>query len=206
MGAWIAATSRSLDIKATVKLQAEIPFVAMPDGQRLLYLWPLLLERRSEYTARRTLWVFQEIASDRRPFLTTIRSAAIDLPENWSPDLHPQPAASHAWLLEHLSGLPAAPTVPSELRLAEKLQPTRGGKLVGQEIGSNRLVSVIAIGGYGTIYAAEASDGLRVAVKVIESRPSAAQVARFSQEIQKLAPGGRTSRDYPLFRAWRRGS
>jgi serine/threonine protein kinase len=44
----------------------------------------------------------------------------------------------------------------------------------------------VAVGGFGTIYAAEALDGERVAVKVIESRPTAVQLARFSQEIAKL--------------------
>ena len=193
MGAWVGTTSRALDLKTSAELREELPFVARPDGRRLLYLWPLLLQRRSEYTGRRTLFVFQEIPDHRRPFLTSVRSAAIDVPETWSPDLHPEPAASHAWLLARLRELPPAPAVPAELRLAEKLLPARGGRLVGQEVGSNRLLSVVAVGGFGTIYAAEALDGERVAVKVIESRQTAVQLARFSQEIAKL----RQAADHP---------
>jgi serine/threonine protein kinase len=193
MGAWVGATSRALDLKTSAQLREELPFVAAPDGRRLLHLWPLLLQRRSEYTGRRTLFVFQEIPDHRRPFLTTVRSAAIDLPETWSADLHPEPAAGHAWLLARLRQLPPAPAVPAELGLADKLLPARGGRLVGQEVGSNRLLSVVAVGGFGTIYAAEALDGERVAVKVIESRPTAVQMARFSQEIAKL----RLAADYP---------
>jgi serine/threonine protein kinase len=193
MGAWVGATSRALDLKTPAELREGLPFVAAPDGRRLLYLWPLLLQRHSEYTGRRTLFVFQEIPDRRRPFLTTVRAAAIDVPETWSADLSPEPAASHAWLLARLRELPPAPAVPAELRLAERLLPARGGRLVGQEVGSNRLLSVVAVGGFGTIYAAEALDGERVAVKVIESRPTAGQLARFSQEIARL----RQAADHP---------
>jgi serine/threonine protein kinase len=193
MGAWVGTTSRALDLKTAAELREELPFVAVPDGRRLLYLWPLLLQRRSEYTGRRTLFVFEQIPDHRRPFLTSVRSAAIDVPETWLADLHPEPAASHTWLLARLRALPPAPTVPAELRLAEKLLPARGGRLVGQEVGSNRLLSVVAVGGFGTIYAAEALDGERVAVKVIESRPTTVQMARFNQEIAKL----RQAADHP---------
>jgi serine/threonine protein kinase len=193
MGAWVGNTSRALDLKTVAELRAEVPFVAAPDGRRLLYLWPLLLQRRSEYTGRRTLFAFEEIPDPRRPFLTRVRAAAIDVPEPWEADLHVEPAAGHHWLLARLRDLPPAPAVPAELGLAEKLLPGRAGRLVGQEIGSNRLLSVVAVGGFGTIYAAEALDGERVAVKVIESRPSAIQMARFSQEIAKL----RQAADHP---------
>jgi serine/threonine protein kinase len=193
MGTWVGGTSRALDLKTPIELREELPFVAAPDGRRLLYLWPMLLQRRSEYTGRRTLFVFQEIADHRRPFLASVRAAAVDVPETWSPELHPQPAASHAWLLGRLRALPPAPEVPAELRLAERLLPARGGRLVGQEVGSNRLLSVVAVGGFGTVYAAEALDGERVAVKVIESRPTPVQLARFGQEIARL----RQAADHP---------
>jgi serine/threonine protein kinase len=172
-------------LKTTAELRPETPFVATPSGERLLYLWPLLLARRSEYTGRHTLWVFQEIPDGHRPFLSRVRLAAIDVPEDWSAELHTQPAASHAWLLARLRDLPPAPLVPRELALAERLFPARGGKLVGRQLGSNRLLSVVAVGGYGTIYAAETIDGQRLAVKVIETRASGVERARFSQEIEK---------------------
>jgi hypothetical protein len=186
MGASIGATSRALDVLTFVELQEETPFVVTPEGCRLLYLWPLLLERRSHYTGQRTLWVFEEIPDKKWPFLTKIRSAAVDVREDFCSELHPEPRANHAWLLERLRAMPPAPEVPADLRLAEKLLPTRGGKLIGRELGPNRLLSVIAIGGFGTIYGAETNDGKRVAVKVIESRPSGAQRLRFEQEIDKL--------------------
>ncbi len=196
MGAWVGGTSRALDLKTTVALREELPFVAAPDGRRLLYLWPLLLQRRSEYTGRRTLFPCS------RKFRTTAgRSSPPSAPrpstfrgQPWSAELHPEPAASHVWLLTRLRELPPAPAVPAELRLAEKLLPARGGRLVGQEIGSNRLLSVAAMGGFGVIYAAEALDGERVAVKVVESRATPAQPgSRFSQEIAKL----RQAADHP---------
>jgi serine/threonine protein kinase len=186
MGAAVRSTGRAVDLKADVELRHELPFVVAPDGSRLLYLWPLLLQRRSEYTGRRTLWAFQEIPEDKGRFLTRARWAAVDGREDFSDKLHDRPAADHAWLLERLRQLPPAPDVPPELRLAERLWPTRGGKLVGQEVGSNHLVAVLAVGGFGTIYAAEAADGKRVAVKVIETRLSDAQLTRFRQEFDKL--------------------
>src|SRR5262249_46802714 len=64
--------------------------------------------------------------------------------------------------------------------------PPRGGKRVGREVGSTRLLAALAVGGCGTIYAAEAADGTRVAVKVIETRLSDAQLTRFRQEFDKL--------------------
>jgi serine/threonine-protein kinase len=60
----------------------------------------------------------------------------------------------------------------------------------------------VAIGGSGPNYAAEATHGVRVAVKVIECRPSAAQVVRFSQEIEKL----RLAADHPgIIRCYEHG-
>ena len=90
-----------------MKLQEELPFVVTPDGRKLLYLWPLLLQRRSECAGRRTLWVFEGIPDDRRPFLTTIRTAAIEVPEGWSPNLH-DPSGNHNWLLKHVPGRSSA--------------------------------------------------------------------------------------------------
>jgi hypothetical protein len=186
MGAGVRSTGRAADVKVGIELREELPFVAAPEGGRLLYLWPLLLQRRSEYTGRRTLWAFQEIPEDKGRFLARARWAAIDAREDYSDKLHDRPAADHAWLLERLRDLPPAPHVPTQLRLAERLCPTRGGKLVGLEVGSNRLLAALAIGGFGTIYAAEAGDGKRVAVKVIETRLSDAQLTRFRQEFDKL--------------------
>jgi hypothetical protein len=186
MGAWVRSTNRAVDLKTEVSLQPDLPFVVTSDGERLLYLWPLLLQRRSQYTGRRTLWVFQEIPEDRGRFLTRARWAAIDGREDHSDKLRPEPATSHAWLLARLRELPPAVAVPADLGLAGRLLPARGGKLVGQSVGSNRLLAVVAIGGFATIYDAEASDGARVAVKVIESRLTDVQLKRFRQEFDKL--------------------
>jgi serine/threonine protein kinase len=186
MGAWVRETSRAMDVKTDLELRPDLPFVVTPDGGRLLYLWPLLLQRRSAYTGRRTLWAFEEIPEDKGRFLTRVRWSAIDGREDHSDKLHPEPAANHTWLFQRLGELPPALEIPPGLGLAEKLFPTRGGKLVGQEVGSNLLLAAVAVGGSGTIYAAEATDGERVAVKVIESRLADPQLARFRQEFDKL--------------------
>jgi serine/threonine protein kinase len=185
MGAGVRSTGRAADVKTNIELREELPFIVTPDGGRLLYLWPLLLQRRSEYTGRRTLWAFQEIPEDKGRFLTRARWAAVDGREDFSDKLHDRPAADHVWLLERLRELPPAPHLPTELHLAERLCPVRGGKLVGQEVGSNRLTAALAVGGFGTIYAAEAADGKQVAVKVIETRLSDMQLTRFRQEFEK---------------------
>jgi serine/threonine protein kinase len=186
MGAWVRETSRAMDVKTDLELRPDLPFVVTPDGGKLLYVWPLLLQRRSAYTGRRTLWAFEEIPEDKGRFLTRVRWSAIDGREDHSDKLQPEPAANHTWLFQRLRELPPAVEAPPALQLAEKLFPTRGGKLVGQEVGSNRLLAAVAIGGFGTIYAAEATDGARVAVKVVESRLTDTQLARFRQEFDKL--------------------
>src|SRR5262249_55374598 len=61
--------------------------------------------------------------------------------------------ADHVWLLERLRGLPAAVDVPPGLRLAERLAPLSGGKLVGRTLGPNRLLAVVAGRGLCTAYA-----------------------------------------------------
>jgi serine/threonine-protein kinase len=49
----------------------------------------------------------------------------------------------------------------------------------------------VASGGFGVIYAAEAPDGQRVAVKVIESGGASRHLQRFRQEYEKLRQAGR---------------
>jgi hypothetical protein len=190
MGAWVRSTGRAVDIRSDVELRPEAPFVVTPDGSRLLYLWPMLLERRSAYTGRRSLWSFQEVPDDKGRYLTRARWAAIDGREDHSEHLHPTSAASLAWLWRRLREMPMLVGLPDGMGLVARLLPHRGGKLVGQEVGSNRLLAIQAIGGFGTIYTAEAADGTQVAVKVVEARLADTQLARFRQEFEKLRRAG----------------
>jgi serine/threonine protein kinase len=116
-----------------------------------------------------------------------VRAAAIDVRDAWTQALQEQPAADHGWLLERLRGLPTAVDVPPGLRLAERLAPLSGGKLVGRTLGPNRLLAVVAVGGFSTVYAAEdTTNGRRVAVKVLESPEAQRHLMRFHQEFERL--------------------
>jgi hypothetical protein len=187
MGARVANTVEASAVESPVPLHPGLPFVAARDGSRLLYLWPLLLERVAEHTERHTLYVFEDIPDRHGAFLTRVRLAAIDVRDGWTEALREQPAADHGWLLERLRELPAAVDVPPGLRLAERLAPLSGGKLVGRTLGPNRLLAVVAVGGFSTVYAAEdAAAGRRVAVKVLESPEAQRHLARFRQEFERL--------------------
>jgi hypothetical protein len=187
MGARVANTVEASAVEFPVPLREHLPFVAARDGSRLQYLWPLLLERVAAHTERHTLYVFEDIPDKHGAFLTRVRVAAIDVRDGWTPVLHEHPAADHDWLLERLRDLPPAVDVPPGLRLVERLAPLSGGKLVGRALGPNRLLAVVAVGGFSTVYAAEeTTTGRRVAVKVLESPEAQRHLARFRQEFERL--------------------
>lgn len=66
--------------------------------------------------------------------------------------------------------------------------PTRSGHLVGKILGPNRvrLQAVVAVGGFGTVYAAETADGQQIAVKILEAPETRRHFDRFRQEFEKL--------------------
>jgi hypothetical protein len=187
MGARVANTVEAGAVESPIPLREHLPFVAARDGSRLLYLWPLLLQRVAAHSERHTLYVFEDIPDRHGAFLTRVRVAAIDVRDSWTQVLREQAATDHGWLFERLRELPAAVDVPPGLRLAERLAPLSGGKLVGRALGPNRLLAVVAVGGFSTVYAAEdTTTGRRVAVKVLESPESQRHLARFRQEFERL--------------------
>jgi hypothetical protein len=187
MGARVANTVEAGVVECPVPLREHLPFVVARDGSRLLYLWPLLLERVAAHAERHTLYVFEDIPDKQGAFLARVRLAAIDVRDGWTQALREGPASDHGWLLERLRELPAVVDVPPGLRLAERLAPLSGGKLVGRTLGPNRLLAVVAMGGFSTVYAAEdTTTGRRVAVKVLESPEAQRHLARFRQEFERL--------------------
>lgn len=192
MGARIAASDEAYAIDLAIDLPTGAPFISAPEGSRLLYLWPWALEREVEQTGRSSLFVFETIAA-RHTFLTKVRMAAIDARVSVDAPLHSGPAADLGWLLQRLRELPALVELPRGLGIASGLLPARHGELIGKEVGGNQLLAVIAAGGFGTVYAAQAKDGSRVAVKVLElalQRDRARQYPRFRQEFDKLKAVG----------------
>jgi hypothetical protein len=195
MGARIPETENAPCEDVPVRLVEEVPFVVAPGNSRLVYLWPLLLERQARLTGRRTLYMFDEIPDDNRPYLTKISSTAIDVKETWRQELAKEPATSHAWLLEHLrEKMPNSP-LPAGLALAEKLHPAQRGQLAGRELTPGlQLFAALATGGFGTVYAAEWRDeqgAMRpVAVKVLEVQDVRYELRRFEREFAKLRAAG----------------
>jgi serine/threonine protein kinase len=186
MGAHLRGTAGAPVIETPLELKEGTPFVVSPDRSRLLSLWPLLAQRVSPLTGRPTLYVFEDIPDRKRSFLTGVHGAALDVREDWVQVLREEPASNHAWLLDRLRDLPSVRELPPELRLAARLLPPPGGRLVGETLGSNRLQAVVASGALGTVYAAEDAAGRQVAVKVIEVPLGPGQAERFVQEFEQL--------------------
>ena len=186
MGGRVATDEQASLVETTATLTAEVPLLVAPTGHSILYLWPLWAQRKADSTQQPTLYGFDEIAGKAGQFLTRVRRSAIDIRDPWEEQLQPDRAASHDWLWNRLRQLPAVQPLPAELNLAAKLQSSQGGRLVGQTLGSNELLALVASGGFGTVYEARTGTGERVAVKVLESRETLRQYARFQREFQKL--------------------
>jgi serine/threonine protein kinase len=186
MGARVADTEQAYVLEARQPFQEDLPFVVAPDNSRLLYLWPLLRQRVSETTGRHTLFVFEEIAGKGQAFLTQVRYAAIDVREVWEETLQPAPAASHAWLFQRLRGVPAVVALPPDTPLAQHVLSGGHGALVGRSLGGIRLQSVLARGGFATLYVGATPSGLRVCVKVLETHAFVRTFPRFRREFDKL--------------------
>jgi serine/threonine protein kinase len=191
MGGHISNTVEAAVVEIPIPLQEHLPFVVSRDSSQLLYLWPLMFERLAAHTQRHSLYVFEEIPDRHGAFLTRVRCASIDFRDAWTQQLHEGKTGSHGWMFDRLRALPARVDVPRRLRLHERLAPSSGGKLVGQVLGPNRLLAVVATGGFSTVYAAENLETQeRVAVKVLESPESQRHLSRFRQEFDKLRHAG----------------
>src|SRR5262249_24528163 len=90
MGAAVQKTAEAYHIQTDEDLEADVPFVVAGDGTRLLYLWPLLAQRVSPLSERHTLYIFEDLPDPAWPFLTAVRSSAIDVREDWRQRLHTQ--------------------------------------------------------------------------------------------------------------------
>jgi eukaryotic-like serine/threonine-protein kinase len=183
MGARVADARQAEVIETAATLPLDAPFVVAADGQRVLPLWPFLLERVSPLTGRPTLYCFEELGKN---FMTEVRAAALDAVEDWALVLHERSMAHHGWLLERLRATPPLTEVPVEGGLASRLQPLATGELVGHRLGPNQLRAVLASGGLGTIYSADHRELGPVAVKVIEFSPTPEEATRFLREFKKL--------------------
>jgi hypothetical protein len=146
----------------------------------------LLAQRVSPHANRPTLYAFERI-TDGGQYLTEIRAHAVDVKEDFWIATLSDPAPSHSWLLDRLRGLPLIQELPADFRLADRLLPARAGLLVDQWLGPNHLKSLIAKGGFASIYYAETQEGKAVAVKVLEPWTfQGGEFLRFKQEFEKL--------------------
>ena len=191
MGARAAFGEGMFVLETATSLPVGRPFIVAPDGDRLLYLWPLLLQRESDKTQRSSLYVFETIA-EKSEFLGTVEFAAIDHRDSWTETLHPN-ADSQDWLWEALRRLPATAPIDPVLNLVERLAQPLVGTLAGEMLGPYRLSRPIAKGGFGTVYdALDTRDNSRVAVKALEvpdglrSQDQEKLFKRFQQEFAAL--------------------
>jgi ABC-type lipopolysaccharide export system ATPase subunit len=191
MGAGVANTAEAYALETSLPLPTEFPFVVAPDGRALLCLWPWLTQRVSTLSGRHALYLFEEIPDRRKPFLSEVRWVVLDGRDDWRQELHEGPARDHGWLRRRLHELPCRQMLPAELRIHEKLLQFREGQLVGRCVGHYLLLSVVAVGGFGTIYAAEHTEtGERVAVKLLESPEALRHLPRFQREFAMLRTAG----------------
>jgi serine/threonine protein kinase len=193
MGARVATGDEVYPLETPMRFVEGLPFIVAPNDSAVHYLWPLLLQRKSDATQMATLYVFEEIDPDHQ-FLTHICSAAIDHEDMWPQELGAGGSTSHDWFWERLRQLPATAPLPPGTALAQDLALPLVGTLSGEILGGNRLLGPIAKGGFGTIYDAENREGKRIAVKVLETRDDMGQFRRFQKEFDQLKHAGRQHR------------
>jgi serine/threonine protein kinase len=191
MGTGLRGAGRPYTVTTSLPLRTNVPFVVSPDGTRLLYLWPWLLYLEGEFSGDPSLFGFEGLA-DRARWLSAITSAALDHRAVVETVLHTESATDFAWLLKTLQNQPATQSLPSDLRLLEGLLPGRRGNLVNRTFGPYRLTALIAVAGFGTVYAAQTAEGRRVAVKVLQAvgRLENRSTARFQLEFERMKQAG----------------
>ncbi len=186
------SSSAASPLEPSTFIEEGVPFVASPDGERILYLWPLLQQRTSPLTSRPTLYLLDDLPDSTFPYLGCVRYSALTVAEEWRPVLRDQPAASHHWLKDRLRHLRERSTLPSELRLAQRLLSGRGGMLSGLQLGGQRLLATVGRGGFGTVHAAATPTGRIVAVKILETgspsyRDEVARLTELDRDLEQLA-------------------
>lgn len=193
MGARIDDTHRAYVFDRCQELRVDQPFLVSPGTQRLLYLWPMLLERDAPSSTRPALYVFDRGRRNRK-YLTGYRASAVNVRDSWElqpyqgKKPHPEP---RRWLFEQLRSRPLLEELDGRLELSLWLQPSlkETGRLIGKQLGAFRLNGVIGAGGFGSVYAAE--DGQRrAAVKVLDTARGRDQIQRFKQEHEALKKSG----------------
>ncbi len=186
MGTHPARTREAYVQEVSAPLRDGLPLIASPDGSRTMYLWPLLMQRRSDTSARHTLYVFERL---KKPYgwLSHIRAHAIEGRQPWEEDLGSGEKLDHQQLVELLRVLPPVVNLPEGVDAAKRLGRKHGDDLVGHTLGNYRLEAVIGAGGFATVYSAASRSGERVAIKVIDSKEQRdVDVERFEREFRQL--------------------
>src|SRR5262249_51906666 len=76
MGIPTARGREALSLETAADFAEGVPFVVAPDGAAVLYLWPFLLQRKSDMTQQPSFYVFEAQAA-KSEFLERVRAAAI---------------------------------------------------------------------------------------------------------------------------------
>jgi hypothetical protein len=152
MGAIVDTSNEAYVDEVRHELRTCIPFVVHQDQQRLLYLWPWLLEFVSEKSGRESLYAFEYIASEQSLFLGETRSASIEIEDPRIVRWCQGPVADHQWYFRHLKGLPVELQLEKCSRLYERLLPSRAAHLVGQRIAQYTIVRPVSKGNFASVY------------------------------------------------------
>lgn len=171
-------------------LRTRVPFVVSPNQEKLLYLWPWILEQDSEKTGRESLYAFEKISGYAHQYLTRVRLASFEIGEPWEIQLRDEPSDNHNWYFRQLKELPVELVLDRGSQLRKMLVPTKASNLVGKRLATYEIDQAISEGNFATIYLAKSRSGRALAIKVIEARDGIRQLERFTAEFEKLKSAG----------------
>jgi serine/threonine protein kinase len=187
----LAASQTEVDVETGTALHEHQPFLVNRAGDRLLYLWPLIVSGEpGEEEGFGPLFVFERQISDR---LGDVEYVGVGTRTRFQWHA-PAGGGSFQWLRSQRAAMPGLVSLATDqLHAAHSAPPDPMlGKTIG-ETRSYRLVERLGEGAMGIVYVARDPEGRPCAIKVLKYQHDRGLVRRFEQEIEKLGQIGRAS-------------